>query len=201
MSKKKVDDGYKRNLILYYLIRPILLVVAKVIYNPKIIGKENIPKKEGCVIACNHVHAFDPAMLIYSTRRIVHFIAKKELFEGKMKWFYLSFGTIPVDRDKKNPLALKVAEEYLENNEVIGIFPEGTRNKERGSLLPFKFGAVKMASVTGKKIIPCIIKGNYKVFKSDIRIIFGKEIDISDMALEKANDILRDRMLEMLEEK
>lgn len=201
MSKKKVDDGYKRNLILYYLIRPILLVVAKVIYNPKIIGKENIPKKEGCVIACNHVHAFDPAMLIYSTRRIVHFIAKKELFEGKMKWFYLSFGTIPVDRDKKNPLALKVAEEYLENNEVIGIFPEGTRNKERGSLLPFKFGAVKMAIVTGKKIIPCVIKGNYKVFKSDLRIIFGKEIDISDMELEKANDILRDRMLEMLEEK
>ena len=32
MSKKKVDDGYKRNLILYYLIRPILLVVEKVIY-------------------------------------------------------------------------------------------------------------------------------------------------------------------------
>ena len=28
-----------------------------------IIGKENIPKKDGCVIACNHIHAFDPAML------------------------------------------------------------------------------------------------------------------------------------------
>ena len=80
MAKKRIDDGYKRNLVMYYLIKPILLLVAKIIYNPKIVGKENIPKKDGCVIACNHVHAFDPAILIYSTKRIVHFIAKKEDF-------------------------------------------------------------------------------------------------------------------------
>lgn len=201
MKKKKVSDGYKRNLVLYYLIKPILLIVAKVIFNPKIIGRENIPKKDGCVIACNHIHAFDPAILIYSMRRVIHFIAKKELFEGKMKWFYLSFGAIPVDRDKKNPLALAVAEEYLKNNEVIGIFPEGTRNKSKDLLLPFKFGAVKMASVTSKKIVPCIITGKYKVFKSDLVVRYGKAIDISGMDLEKANELLRNTMLEMLEEK
>ena len=200
MTKKKVDDGYKRNLVMYYLIKPLLLLVAKIIFNPKIIGKENIPKSEGCVIACNHIHAIDPAILIYSTRRIVHFIAKKELFLGKMKWFYLSFGTIPVDRDKKNPLALAVAEEYLNNNEVVGIFPEGTRNKERG-LLPFKFGAVKMASATGKKIVPCIITGKYKVFKSNIEVKFGEALDINNIDLEKANELLRNKMLEMLEDK
>jgi len=199
MSKKRVSDGYRRNLFLYYLIKPILLVVAKIIFNPKIIGKENIPKKDGCVIACNHIHAFDPAILIYSTKRIVHFIAKKELFEGKMKAFYLSWGAIPVDRDKKNPLALAVAEEYLKNNSVIGIFPEGTRNKEKG-LLPFKFGAVKMAKSSGVKIVPCVITGKYKVFKSNLKVVFGEVIDISGMDLEKANELLRNKMLEMLEE-
>ena len=201
MSRIKTDDGYKRNLIMYYVIKPFLLLVAKILYNPKIIGRENIPKSDGYVIACNHIHAFDPAMLIYSMSRVIHFIAKKELFEGKMKWFYLSYGTIPVDRDKRNPLALKVAEEYLENNEIVGIFPEGTRNKERDSLLPFKFGAVKIASVTEKKIVPCVITGNYKVFKSTLKIIYGKPIDISDMELEDANKLLRNIMLEMLEEK
>ena len=199
MSKKKVSDGYRRNLFLYYLIKPILLLVAKIIFNPKIIGRENIPKKNGCVIACNHIHAFDPAILIYSTKRIVHFIAKKELFEGKMKAFYLSWGAIPVDRDKKNPLALAVVEEYLKNNSVIGIFPEGTRNKEKG-LLPFKFGAVKMAKSSGVKIVPCVITGKYKVFKSNLKVVFGEAIDISGMDLEKANELLRKKMLEMLEE-
>ena len=170
MSKNINDDGYKRNVFLYLLIRPILLFVAKIIFNPQIIGKENIPKDDGCVIACNHIHAIDPAMLIYSNRRIIHFIAKKELFEGLMKWFYLSFGTIPVDRSKHNPLALSVAKKYLLNNEIIGIFPEGTRNKERKGFLPFKYGAVKMAKDTGKKIVPCVLSGEYKVFNSTIKL-------------------------------
>lgn len=201
MSKKKIDDGYRRNVFLYVVIRPILLVVAKIIFNPKIIGKKNIPKEEGCVIACNHIHAIDPAILIYSTRRIVHFIAKKELFDGVMKYFYLSFGTIPVDRDKKNPLALALAEEFLKNDEVIGIFPEGTRNKSRKGLLPLKFGAVKLAKESGKKIVPCAITGDYKVFRSNLKIRFGEAIDIKGMDLEEANELLREKMLELLEGK
>lgn len=201
MSKNKIDDGYKRNIFLYVLIRPLLLIVAKIIFNPKIIGKENIPQNDGVVIACNHIHAFDPAILIYSTKRIVHFIAKKELFTGVMKWFYLSFGTIPVDRDKKNPVALKVAEQFLENNEVVGIFPEGTRNKNGEGMLPFKFGAVKMASVTAKKIVPCVITGQYRVFRSNLKVQFGEAFDINDMELDTANSLLRDKMLDMLEDK
>lgn len=201
MKKEKIDDGYKRNVFLYIIIRPLLLLVAKIIFNPKISGKENIPKKEGCVIACNHIHAIDPAILIYSTRRIVRFIAKKELFDGIMKYFYLSFGTIPVDRDKKNPLALALAEEFLKNDEVIGIFPEGTRNKMRDGLLPLKFGAVKLAKESGKKIIPCIITGEYKVFRSTLHVRYGEAIDISSMELEDANQLLREKMLSLLEEK
>ena len=183
MSKKKVDDGYKRNLVMYYVIKPILLLVAKAIYNPKIVGKDNIPKKDGCVIACNHVHAFDPAILIYSTRRIVHFIAKKEIFLGKMKWFYLSFGAIPVDRDKKNPLALAVAYEYLNNNEVIGIFPEGTRNglEKSGEM---KNGATYIAIKTGASIVPIGIKGKMKPFNK-ITITYGEKIDYTEYAKQK----------------
>lgn len=196
----KVDDGYKRNLILYRLLRPLLLIVAKIIFNPKVIGKENIPKKDGCVIACNHIHAIDPAILIYSSRRVVHFIAKKELFKGIMKYFYLSFGTIPVDRDKHNPLAVNLAEEFLKNNEIIGIFPEGTRNKSKDKLLPFKYGAVRMAKETSKVIVPCAISGSYKLF-SGVIIKFGKAIDVSDMEIDDANNLLREKVLELLEEK
>ena len=200
MSKNKVNDGYKRNLFLYRVLRPLLLIVAKIIFNPKIIGKENIPKKDGCVIACNHIHAIDPAILIYSTRRVVHFIAKKELFKGFMKYFYLSFGTIPVDRDKHNPLAVNLAEAFLKNNEVIGIFPEGTRNKSKDKLLPFRYGAVRMAKETSKVVVPCAIIGNYKLF-STVVLKYGKAIDVSNMELEDANNLLREKILELLEEK
>lgn len=201
MRKMKIDDGYKRNLFLYRLLRPLLVVVAKVIYNPKIIGRENIPKSDGCVIAANHIHAFDPAILIYSTRRVVHFIAKKELFIGIKKYFYLSFGTIPVDREKKNPVAVNLAEEFLKDNEVIGIFPEGTRNKTNEVLLPFRYGAVRMALDTGKKIVPCALSGNFKLFRRSIKVVYGKAIDISGMSIDDANDLLRNEILKLLEEK
>ena len=41
--------------------------------------------------------------------------------------------------------ALTVAEEYLNNEKLIGIFPEGTTEKEVGKMLPFKMGVIKMA--------------------------------------------------------
>ena len=57
-----------------------------------------------------------------------------------------------------------------------------------------------MAKETGKKLVPCAIKGEYKVFKSTIRVIYGEAIDISDMELEKANKLLREKILRLLEE-
>ena len=200
-KKSKVDDGYSHNTFLYRLLKPLLVVAVKIVFNPTIIGKENIVNKDGCIIACNHIHAFDPVMIIYSNKRIVHFLAKKELFKGIMKWFYLSFGTIPVDRKNKNPLAVNLAIEYLKNKEVVGIFPEGTRNKGNDLLLPLKFGAVKMASESNKKIVPCVIKGKYKFFGRSIKIIYGEAIDINGSKLEEANELLREKMLLLLEEK
>lgn len=198
--KSKVDDGYIHNTFLYKLLKPLLWILVKVLYNPKIIGKENI-SDDGCIIASNHIHAFDPVIIMYSTKRVVHYLAKIELYKGILKYFFLSYGTIPVDRSKHNPKALELAISYLKNGEVIGIFPEGTRNKTEEILLPFKFGAVKMASQSNKKIIPCAISGKYKLFRRGIVVKYGEALDIGGMELEEANLLLRNKIIELLEEK
>ena len=198
--KSKVDDGYIHNTFLYKLLKPLLVFIVWFLYNPKIIGKENI-RDGGCVIASNHVHAFDPIIIMYSTKRVVHYLAKIELYKGILKYFFLSYGTIPVDRSKHNPLALDLAIEYLKNGEVIGIFPEGTRNKTNDILLPFKFGAVKMASKANKKIIPCAIIGKYKIFRRSLTIKYGEAIDVSGMEIEEANLLLRNKIIKLLEDK
>ena len=79
--KSKVDDGYIHNTFLYKLLKPLLWILVKVLYNPKIIGKENI-SDDGCIIASNHIHAFDPVIIMYSTKRVVHYLAKIELYKG-----------------------------------------------------------------------------------------------------------------------
>lgn len=194
------DKEYNYNTFLYRLLKPLLWLLVKILYNPRVYGKDNICDS-GCVIASNHIHAFDPVMIMYSNKRVVHYLAKIELFRGVFKYFFLSYGTIPVDRSKHNPLAINKAVSCLKDGGIVGIFPEGTRNKTNDILLPFKFGAVKMASQSGKRIVPCAISGKYKLFRRDVVIRYGEAIDISGMELDVANELLRNKIIELLEVK
>ena len=81
------DKNYNYNTCLYRLLKPLLWLLVKILYNPKIYGKENICD-DGCVIASNHIHAFDPVMIIYSNKKVVHYLAKIELFKGLFKYFF-----------------------------------------------------------------------------------------------------------------
>ena len=68
--------------LLYKIIRPIVKWLFIILYRPKIKGKEYISKKEGIVLAGNHKNNFDCAILMASTKRCIHFLAKEELFKG-----------------------------------------------------------------------------------------------------------------------
>ena len=57
-----------------------------------------------------------------------------------------------------------------------------------------------MAKETSKVVVPCAISGNYKLF-STVVLKYGKAIDVSNMELEDANNLLREKILELLEEK
>ena len=185
--------------MLYKIVRPILKFLFLNLYRPKIIGSENIPKEGRIILAGNHTNNFDCVLLMSSTKRCIHFLAKVELFKGFKKVIFSNLGLIPVDRSKKNPDALKTAKMYLENDMVIGIFPEGTFSKT-DELLPFKIGAVKMAYDTNTEIIPFAITGKYKLFSKDLKIIFGRPLSISyDLDIENNN--LRDLISKMVGDK
>ena len=130
-------------------------------------------------------------------------MAKDEYFKGKTAWFYKLAGCIPVDRSIKDENAKSKAMEILERGSALGIFPEGTRNKTIGTkdevdLLPFKYGAVSLAKKTGALIIPFGISGEYTGKKGNLTTRIGKPIDVSDMDLEEANDVLRKNILKLM---
>ena len=118
----------KDNMTIYKVFKAILTPIYKLWYNPKIIGKENIPKEGRFIIVGNHIHIMDQCNVIISTKRCLHYMAKKEYFDGKMAWFFRSCACIPVDRSKKDEDATHSAIEVLEKDEALGLFPEGTRN-------------------------------------------------------------------------
>ena len=173
--------------LFYKIIRPIAKVIFKILYRPTIIGKENIPKKGRVIIAGNHKHNWDCAMMLCSTKRCIHFLAKEELFNGKFGFFFRWMGLIPVKRKSHDGKALPESIKYLENEKVIGIFPEATFNRGEGVILPFKIGAVKMAHDAPSIIVPFVIKGEYKKFRKSVRIVFFEPFEVKSDDLDKEN--------------
>lgn len=97
-------------------------------FKPIIIGKENIPKNGPIILAGNHLHVLDQFPVICATKRVTHWMAKKEYFEGKQRAFFKQTGAICVDRQGNAKEAEIEAINYLNNGSAVGIFPEGTRN-------------------------------------------------------------------------
>lgn len=182
--------GKIKDPLLYKILRPIVKWLFIILYRPKIKGKENIPKSGGIVLAGNHKNNFDCAIMMASTKRCIHFLAKEELFKGPFGWLFKGMGLIPVKRKSKDGKALPRSIAYLEKDKVIGIFPEGTFNRGEGVILPFKIGAVKMAHDANKKIVPFVIKGDYKIFrfKRGLRIEFFEPFNVDTDNLDEANE-------------
>lgn len=182
----------------YTLLTPIMRIIFRLYYNPKIIGREVIPKKGSIVIACNHKHLFDQCLTIMATKRPIHYMAKKEYFESHLAWFFKFVGCIPVDRSKKDPNAKSRALAVLNDGGAIGIFPEGTRNRHKDKLLlDFKFGAVSMAKKTDSLVIPCAITGDYKFRSKDLVIRYGKPFKVEGN-LKEANEKLHKEVERLL---
>ena len=172
----------------YKIVRPIVKGLFKIIYRPTIVGKEKIPKTGRVILAGNHKHNFDCIILMSSTKRCIHFLAKEELFNSKIGFIFKWLGLIPVKRKTKDGKALPTSIKYLENEKVIGIFPEGTFNRGEGIILPFKIGAVKMSHDAPSKIVPFVIKGEYKMFRKRVKIEFFEPFEVKSDDLDKENE-------------
>ena len=113
----------------YKLVRTIAVPTFKLCLKPTIINAENIPETGPVLLCGNHLHVWDQFPVICATKRVTHWMAKKEYFDGKLVQFFKATGAIPVDRFGDPHASTKIAVEYLKNGEVVGIFPEGTRNQ------------------------------------------------------------------------
>lgn len=190
----------ENNKITYTIYKHILGIIFLIYYRPKFVNKKYIPKEGPLIIAGNHIHLFDQCLPILSTRRMIHYMAKREYFDGKLAWFFKSSGCISVDRQNKDnaKIAVNTATNLLKNGYCVGIFPEGTRNKTDDLLLNFKIGAVKMAKDANATIVPFVITGKYKFWNNNLRIIFLKPFKVNNMSLEDANNKLKRIMLNEL---
>lgn len=166
--------------VLYKISRPVIKVLFNFFYRPTYIGRENIPSSGSFVLAGNHTSYLDPLLLMSSYKRTIHFLAKDSLIKGVKGLIFKHMGIIPVNRKIHDKDALSEAKKALSNNQVIGIFPEGTINRTKDVTLPFKIGAVKMAKDTDSLLVPFTITNKYKLFRKSVTIEFYKPYKVVD---------------------
>ena len=179
--------------VFYKSFRFIMFPIFKFLFRPVIVNASNIPGDGSAIIAGNHKNALDPILVDVCTKRVVCTLAKKSLHDGVFGFFFRAVGSIPVDTKAKsgsNKGAMDEAINKLSEGCLINLSPEGTRNRTSDLLLPFKYGAVSMAKKTGCVIVPYSITGEYKLFSKNLKIVFGKPIDICGLEIDKANEKL-----------
>ncbi|HAB67398.1 MAG TPA: hypothetical protein DCE23_08530 [Firmicutes bacterium] len=187
--------------ILYRIVRPIISFLFKFLFRPTYIGLEYLSDSEPLVLGGNHTNNFDCLLLIASTNRVIHFLAKDSLIKGIKAPIFKGMGIIPVNRQIHDKQALNSAIESLKEGKVIGIFPESTINRTPDTIMPFKIGCVKMAHDTNAKIVPFTITGKYKLFKKSIRLEFYEPYFVNSDDLTKENEKLMNIIKSNLEEK
>ncbi len=154
-------------------------IIFRVVFRFKVTGKNNIPKEGRVVICANHTSNFDPLILALALPRQVHYMAKKELFNNTfLKWLFTSLGAFPVDREAADLSAIRTSVKILQNEKMLGIFPEGTRVYEEN--LELAKPGVGLITIKGKApVVPVFMSSKYKPF-SKVNITIGEPINFHE---------------------
>ena len=137
--------------------------MLKIFFRFRVEGKHNIPQEGSFIAASNHVSYLDPAVLGSSIPKILHFMAKEELFNIKFFGSFLrKVAAYPVRRDYRDFGAIKESLKILKKGDSIGLFPEGGRMSGPEFGEPY-LGIGMLAAHSGVPVLPIYIKGTGKI--------------------------------------
>ncbi|MEU9195630.1 lysophospholipid acyltransferase family protein [Streptomyces hundungensis] len=181
--------------MLYYILKyAVLGPLLRVLFRPRLEGLEHVPEEGAAIVAGNHLSFSDHFLMPVMLKRRITFLAKQEYFTGPgvkgrlTAAFFRAVGQIPVDRSGKEAgkAAIREGLGVLARDELLGIYPEGTRSPD-GKLYKGKVGVAVMA-IRGKvPVIPCAMVGTFEIQPPGqvvpkirrVSIRFGEPLDFS----------------------
>ena len=162
----------------YDFAKGVVSVIGTVLWRVRGYGTENVPLEGPLIIACNHVSNLDPPLLGSRCPRMIHYMAKKELFEIPILGSLIrACAAYPVDREGSSTAAIKRSVEVLRAGGAVGIFPEGGRNLTGDK--EARQGAALLASLAKARVVPaCIVNSNRARRFAQIKVAFGKPMSL-----------------------
>lgn len=180
--------------MLYRFFYSLFLVILKSFFRLRIVRKGSIPEKGPAILVANHSSFLDPPIITCCTRRIIHWMVTEWVYQNRLLSLLVkNLPFLKVEHKKANKEPLEKAVKFLNQGEIVGIFPEGkiSGNGELDSLAP---GAVYLSSKTKAPIIPVYIKGAYEAlsirrrlprFFKKVYAVIGESIFINEDCLNK----------------
>jgi len=167
------------NKITYQFISKILVFpIFKFLFRGELEGSNNIPDTNSFIIVSNHGSLLDPPFLGHALGRKVSFMAKQELFKiPLLSQIITACGAYPVKRGLVDKNSIILASQKLFNNEIIGIFIDGTRQKN-GFVNKPKNGASLIASKTKKLLLPVAIINSHRLVRFKFCLPFFNKVII-----------------------
>ena len=143
--------------MLYYFAKYVLGYVALLFWRPRVIGREGLGIKGPAIFIANHISMWDPVLLALVSPRIIHFMAKKEIFKRTVgRCFFKALLAFPINRKTADLASLRNAMTLLKQGKVFGVFPEGKRSITY-ELDELENGAAFMALRSGAPVVPIYI--------------------------------------------
>ena len=168
--------------LFYRCVRWVIRLLAKVLFRLEAVNLDNVPPKGGYLLVANHASNLDPPLIAVSLPRACHTLAKRELFDVPLLgWAIKHLYAHPIDRGGVDRKALRECIETLRRDELLLLFPEGTRTSD-GSLQSARAGAAMIAYQAGVPVIPVYVDGTFKALRRGakfpklrkVRVVFGE---------------------------
>jgi 1-acyl-sn-glycerol-3-phosphate acyltransferase len=153
--------------LFYWIFKWSLFVpVVRLVWRPKVTGKENIPESGPAIVVGNHISALETFIVPAVIPRRLTFPAKAELFAGGggpfkrlVAWFLFAVGQVPMDRSggRASAGSMDSVLQVLKHGGMLGIFPEGTRSPD-GRLYKGKTGVARLVLQAKVPVLPVGIR-------------------------------------------
>ncbi len=153
--------GYVFWLMPEYIVRLVMLFVARIVYRLRVRGDHHLPTDGAAILVCNHVSFVDAVILGVLSPRPMVFIMDHRIFRTPgIGWFFRLVKAIPIAPQKEDPAAYEAAFEraraVLNEGELLCLFPEGAITRD-GKLQPFKAGIMKILETNPVPVIPAAL--------------------------------------------
>jgi 1-acyl-sn-glycerol-3-phosphate acyltransferase len=145
---------YPRRRKLRGALRELARLAFLVLADLQIIGQENLPQAGPLLVVANHFSYVDPAAMVRVLPWPIEFVGGFEMpfAPAAVRWIPKLWGYYSVHRGSVSRDALRAAEAVLNQNGILGIFPEA--GSWATVLRPARPGAAFLAVRTGARILP-----------------------------------------------